>query len=180
MAKAATARPLGETVKVEPALKLKFLSHGTLESADLDRSRQFYEEFLGLDVVRTSPVSLMVRLGGDNTIAVVRNLKKTHEMPMLNHNGLDVDTQEEVDAAFAIVSEQAEKWGITDISTPGLQHGTYSFFFKDMDKNWWEILTNPKGGYAWMFEQGGDFQGKGHQDKTMARHGVTTPPPKIV
>ena len=30
----------------EAALKLKFLSHGTLESADLDRSRQFYEEFL--------------------------------------------------------------------------------------------------------------------------------------
>jgi predicted lactoylglutathione lyase len=178
MAKAATARPLGETAKVEPALKLRFLSHGTLESADLDHSRQFYEEFLGLEVVRTSPVSLMMRLGGDNTIAVVRNLKKTHEMPMLNHNGLDVDSQEEVDAAYATVIEQADKWGITEISKPVLQHGTYSFFFKDMDKNWWEILTNPQGGYAWMFDQGGDFQGKGHQDKTMARHGVATPPPK--
>ena len=179
MAKAATARPAGEVKKIEPALKLKFLSHGTLESADLDKSREFYEDFLGLEVVRTSPVSLMMRLGGNNTIAVVRNLKKVHEMPMLNHNGIDVDNQEEVDTAYATVVEQAEKWGITNISNPELQHGTYSFFFKDRDANWWEILTNPKGGYAWMFEQNGDFQGKGHQDKAMARHGVVTPPPKV-
>lgn len=33
--------------KVAPRLKLKFLSHGTLESKDLARSRRFYEEFLG-------------------------------------------------------------------------------------------------------------------------------------
>ncbi len=31
----ATARP-------EPALKLKFLSHGTLEAVDLDKTRKFY------------------------------------------------------------------------------------------------------------------------------------------
>ena len=172
MAKAATARAPGETKQVEPALKLKFLSHGTLESADLDRSRVFYEDFLGLEVVRTSPVSLMMRLGGNNTIAVVRNLKKTYEMPMLNHNGLDVDSKEDVDAAYATVIAEADKWGLDNISKPELQHGTYSFFFRDRDKNWWEILTNPHGGYAWMFEQNGDFQGKGHQDKAMPRHGV--------
>jgi hypothetical protein len=37
--------------KPAPALKLNFLSHGTLESRDLAFSRRFYEEFLGLDVV---------------------------------------------------------------------------------------------------------------------------------
>src|SRR5690606_9304079 len=123
--------------------------------ANLDRSREFYEEFLGLDVIRTSPVSLMIRLGGPNTIAVVRNLKKTIDMPLLNHNGLDVDTQVEVDAAYATVMEQKDKWNITEITKPSLQHGTYSFFFKDMDGNWWEILTNPQYGYSWLFEQGG-------------------------
>ena len=40
--------------KIEPALKLKFLSHGTLESIDLDQTRRFYEEFLGLEVVKVS------------------------------------------------------------------------------------------------------------------------------
>ena len=47
-----------------PALKLNFLSHGTLESRDLAFSRRFYEEFLGLEVVQTSPISLLIRLGG--------------------------------------------------------------------------------------------------------------------
>jgi len=39
---------------VQPTLSLKFLSHGTLESKDLDFTRKFYEEFLGLEVVRAT------------------------------------------------------------------------------------------------------------------------------
>src|SRR6201997_4584670 len=95
--------------KPAPTLKLNFLSHGTLESRDLALSRRFYEEFLGLEVVQTSPISLLVRLGGANTIAVVYS-KQAHEMNLLNHNGLDVRTKDEVDAAHRTVCEQAEKW----------------------------------------------------------------------
>ena len=32
--------------KIEPVLKLEFLSHGTVEVDDIDASRKFYEEFL--------------------------------------------------------------------------------------------------------------------------------------
>jgi catechol-2,3-dioxygenase len=153
---------------VEPALKLNFLSHGTLESKDLERARKFYTEFLGLEVVRTSPISLLIRLGGNNTIAVVEQKKSNDVMQMLNHNGLDVETQAEVDECYRIACEQADKWGIHKMSKPQLQHGTYSFFFWDMDENCWEILTNPKGGYSWLFEQG-DQKGKGHLDKAFQR-----------
>src|ERR1041385_688690 len=73
--------------KPKPALKLNFMSHGTLESKDLDYIRKFYEEFLGIEVVQTSPISLLIRLGGDNTIAVVKAKNKT-PMSLLNHNGL--------------------------------------------------------------------------------------------
>ncbi len=162
--------PQVETV-AEPALKLNFLSHGTLESRDLETARNFYAEFLGLEVVRTSPISLLIRLGGANTIAVVEQPKRASEMPLLNHNGFDVETQEEVDAAYETVVEQAEKWGLHKISKPKLQHGTYSFFFWDMDDNCWEILTNPPGGYSWLFEQG-DLEGKGHLDRNFERPGM--------
>ena len=54
--------PVVEIAK-DPALKLNFLSHGTLESKDLEAAREFYTEFLGLEVVRTSPISLLIRLG---------------------------------------------------------------------------------------------------------------------
>ena len=55
----------------KPALNLRLLSHGTLESRDLEASRKFYEEFLGFDVVRTSNISLMIRLGSQHIYTVV-------------------------------------------------------------------------------------------------------------
>jgi catechol 2,3-dioxygenase-like lactoylglutathione lyase family enzyme len=162
--------PVVETAK-DPALKLNFLSHGTLESKNLEEARQFYTEFLGLEVVRTSPISLLIRLGGANTIAVVEQKNRDDEtMSLLNHNGLDVETQEEVDAAYETVMAQKDDWGLHKISKPILQHGTYSFFFWDKDNNCWEILTNPRGGYSWLFEKG-DLEGKGHMDKTFERPG---------
>jgi catechol 2,3-dioxygenase-like lactoylglutathione lyase family enzyme len=161
-----------QTKKRQPALDLNFLSHGTLESRDLAFSRRFYEEFLGFDVVQTSPISLLIRLGGPNTIAVVYT-KQPHEMNLLNHNGLDVRTKEEVDEAHRTVCAQAEKWQLKKISKPHLQHGTYSFFFWDGDDNCWEILTNPAGGYSWLFDQG-DLEGKGHLDRNFKRPGIST------
>lgn len=162
--------PVVETSE-DPALKLNFLSHGTLESKNLDKTREFYTAFLGLEVVRTSPISILIRLGGDNTIAVVEQKNRAdEEMPMLNHNGLDVETQEEVDAAYKTVMEQKDQWGLHKIGKPLLQHGTYSFFFWDMDNNCWEILTNPQGGYSWLFEKG-DLEGKGHLDRNFERPG---------
>src|SRR5438876_9876219 len=101
--------------KPAPALNLNFLSHGTLESRDLAFSRRFYEEFLGLEVVQTSPISLLVRLGGPNTIAVVYS-KNVGGMNLLNHNGLDVRNQEEVDEAHRIVCDQAEQWHLKKVA----------------------------------------------------------------
>src|SRR5262249_35290987 len=85
----------------ESAIKSRFISHGTLGSKDLEASRRFYEEFLGLEVVRTSPVSLMVRLGGNHVYAVVYS-KKKERMDRLYHNGLDVETDAEVDEAWKL------------------------------------------------------------------------------
>ena len=172
MAQVQDATAPAQTATRKPALKLEFLSHGTLESRDLGFSRKFYEEFLGLEVVQTSPISLLIRLGGPNTIAVVYS-KQPHEMNLLNHNGLDVRSKEEVDEAYRTVCAEAEKWRLKKISKPHLQHGTYSFFFWDGDDNCWEILTNPEGGYSWLFEQG-DQEGKGHLDRNFKRPGVGT------
>ena len=146
-----------------PAIRTRFISHGTLGSRDLDATRRFYEEFLGLEVVRTSPVSLMIRLGGQHVYAVVFT-KKKERMPRIYHNGLDVATDAEVDAAWSRCNEDASKWGLHEITKPIARHGTYSFLFWDADDNAWEILSNPEGGYTWIFEKG-DLGGKGHFDK---------------
>lgn len=152
-----------------PALKLKFISHGTLEVRDVDRTREFYEEFFGFETVRTSKVSLWVRLGGDHVyVAVKAPPGEKAVMPFLYHNGIDVESDAEVDEAYAIVMRDAEKWGLHDITKPMVQHGSYSFYFRDMDENFWEILSNPRGGYGWMFERG-DQEGMGHLKRSFER-----------
>jgi catechol-2,3-dioxygenase len=158
----------------EPVLKLKFLSHGTLEAYDLEKTRHFYTEFLGLEVVRTSDISLMIRLGNTNTIAVVKNERK-QAMPILNHNGLDVPTREDVDKCYEVVKAEKDNWGIKKVTKPVDQHGTRSFYLLDLDDNWWEILCNPEGGYSWMFDKGRDIdswgagEGKGFNPNEFTR-----------
>src|SRR6202046_1351330 len=83
--------------KKESTLNLKFLSHGTLESKDLDFTRRFYEEFMGFEVIRPAKIALWIRLGGSNIYAVVQVMEgRKTEMPFLNHNGVDVETEGDV------------------------------------------------------------------------------------
>jgi catechol 2,3-dioxygenase-like lactoylglutathione lyase family enzyme len=162
-----------------PTLKLKFLSHGTLETKDIDFARTFYEEFMGFEVVRTSKISLWIRLGGQHIYAVVQGVEgKKTEMPFLNHNGVDVETEDDVDECHRLVLRDAEKWKLRKISKPMVQHGTYSFYFWDADDNSWEILANPPGGYTWLFERG-DQEGTGHLSRRFSRPESTLrKPPK--
>ena len=138
--------------QVDPTLKLQFLSHGTLETKDLDFAERFYREFLGLNVIRMSNIALCIRLGGDHTIVVVKTHKRS-EMSLMNHNGFDVATPVDVDKAYQAVVVQKEKWGIGTITAPKLQHGSYSFYFWDADANCWEILANPPRGYSSLFDE---------------------------
>jgi catechol-2,3-dioxygenase len=159
----------GSKRAIEPTLKLTFMSHGTLESRDLEFSRRFYEEFMGFDVIRTSKISVWIRLGGQHIYAVVQvpDSRKA-EMPFLNHNGVDVPTEDDVDECHRLVTRDAEKWKLHKISKPAVQHGTYSFYFWDGDGNSWEILANPPGGYSWMYERG-DQAGQGHMSRKFDR-----------
>jgi len=158
---------------VEPTLKLNFLSHGTLESKDLEFTRRFYEQFFGFQVVRASKVSIWCRLGGQHIYVVVEvPPQRKAEMPFLNHNGIDVATENDVDECHRLVVRDAEKWGLHKISKPQVQHGTYSFYFWDADDNSWEILANPPGGYTWMFERG-DQEGIGHMSRKFDRPAST-------
>ncbi|RZO37079.1 MAG: VOC family protein [Rhodospirillaceae bacterium] len=112
-----------ETEFTAPAMPTRFLSHGTLGCHDLQKSRRLYEVFLGIETMQTSPISLMIRLGTEHVYAVVQ-VKNKDKMPRYYHNGLDVETVEDVDSAHETAVAQAEIWGLTDISRPVEQHGT--------------------------------------------------------
>lgn len=136
----------------KPVLDIKFLSHGTLECSDLQASRRFYEEVLGFEVIQNSPVSMMLRKGGDHVYVAVAT-PNAQGMGMMNHNGLDVGSAEEVDKAYELLTQVQAEYGIRKIQRPHKQHGAYAFYFTDLDGNWWEILYNPPRGYSTLFDQ---------------------------
>jgi catechol 2,3-dioxygenase-like lactoylglutathione lyase family enzyme len=131
----------------EPILKTLRLGHGTLECVDIVKTRRFYEEVLGLDILQTSPRSLMIRKDTVHVYAVVETGNDT-EMPMINHNGLDVGSPEAVDEAYEHLVRIKDEYGIKKIQKPRHAHGDHAFYFLDQDSNWWEIVAVRDGGYA--------------------------------
>ncbi|MDP6173602.1 MAG: VOC family protein [Rhodospirillales bacterium] len=157
--------------KIKPLLKTNFLSHGTVETHDMARARRFYEEVLGFQVAQTSKISMMMRRGKGTIIACVQTKRKT-QAGIFSHFGLDVDDRAAVDKAHKLVSGVRKEYGIKKITRPLDQHGTYAFYMVDADDNWWEILTNPKGGYNYVFdlkENSADWRDQNHGRTRIAR-----------
>ena len=135
----------------KPVVDIGRLGHGTLVSIDLAKSRRFYEEVLGLEVIQTSPISLLVRKGTDHTYAVVETGKANNEMELLYHNGLEASSPEALDRAYEQLKAVQEEYGIRKLQRPHKQHGNYAFYFMDLDGNWWEFVAVGPGGYARAF-----------------------------
>lgn len=174
MTDTSTAADAAAPKRREGPLKTRFYSHATLECFDIARTRQFMEELLGFETVMMAEnISFWARMGGDQVIVVVKSpTGKKGDMPFLNHNGLDVETEADVDAAHEIILREKEHWGLSKITKPMIQHGSYCFYFTDMDSNVWEILSNPEGGYSWGFGLG-DQTGAGHTSRKFERPAST-------
>ena len=151
-------------------LKPRLLSHGTVECHDLAAARRFYSELLGMEVVQTSKISLMLRLNSTTTIACVETKGET-SAGHYSHFGFDFETREEVDAAHETVLAQQDNYGVRKVTRPVAQHGAYAFFLIDADGNWWEFLTNPEGGYSYVFELGDNDGSWRDQDQGRDRIG---------
>ena len=128
-------------VATRPASAIKpiALTHGTLECFSIPESRRFYEEVLGLECVRTSPISLVVRHTTNFHVVCVQVGQDVHENVMLNHWGIDVASKQEVNAAHEFVVKNKDKYKIREVTEPQDQHGSYSFYIEDLDMNWWEV-----------------------------------------
>jgi catechol 2,3-dioxygenase-like lactoylglutathione lyase family enzyme len=115
------------------------LSHGTLESYSLKNSRRFYEDFLGMECVQHGPKSMAIRCGMKFHVICVEVGEKLQPVGYLNHWGVDVASRHAVDEAHAAAHAHKETYGIGRITETVEQHGVYSFYFEDLDHNWWEI-----------------------------------------
>lgn len=154
----------------KPLIPITMISHGTLASIDLQASRRFHEEVLGFEVIQLSPVSMLLRRGTDHTYVVVET-GEPGRMGVLDHNGLDVETREEVEQAHRTLHEVKDEYGIRRINPVMEQHGGYSFYFQDLDANWWEITAGRPRGYAWAYDDPArDISGRTDVDPELMEH----------
>ena len=135
------------------------LSHGTLECRDINKSRVFYEEFLGLEAVYHGKRTMLIRKGGYWGVVCVNRGDKVRPMGPLNHWGIDVASRELVNEARQKAIQYKSKYGIRKVNQALDQHGVYSFYLQDLDGNWWEIQSLPEPDmYDRVFERGDRLQ----------------------
>jgi len=159
MAETAEAAPAGtasKREKTEPLNKPRIFSHGTLECRSLAASRPFYEEFLGLECVRHGKISMLLRSKGNYWgLVCLEAGEKRAKVGVRNHWGIDLESKADVDRAHELAWENKDKYGIQKIMQITEMHGTYGFYFQDLDGNWWEF----------QYAGEGQLTGDGRYDK---------------
>ena len=119
------------------------IERGTYVTRDLAITRRFLEEVLGMQCVRVAADRLVARHRTDRTaywVLEVRQMETIdHPQSVVNHWGLFVTTKEEVDRAYEQLSTRQEAYRIKRVQKPRNNHASYSFYFEDLDTNWWEI-----------------------------------------
>jgi catechol 2,3-dioxygenase-like lactoylglutathione lyase family enzyme len=128
----------------DSVVKPTLLSHGTLACRDLAASRRFYEEFLGLEVVRHARPAMMLRLKTGMYVVCVCIGEKVPQTHLMNHWGINVASREEVDRAHEAAERLKDVYGIQRVRRTRDFHGAYGFYLLDRDNNWWEIQYEPR------------------------------------
>ncbi len=119
------------------------LSHGTAEVRDLDATQRFYEEFLGLTVIRPLPMAIYASAGGTWQLVCVRSGMKLKPQDVQNRFCLHVASAEAVrDAHDAAVRDKA-LYEMNEVGPLRSEDGVLGFVLQDRDNVWWEVCARP-------------------------------------
>lgn len=120
------------------------LSHGTIACRDSEKSRRFYEDFLGLEVAHVTESAMVLRLGTTLYVACLCLGEKVPENTLWSHFGVNVASRGEVDEAYEAAIRLKEVYELRKVEKPTTLHGAYQFYLQDRDSNWWEIQYDPR------------------------------------
>jgi catechol 2,3-dioxygenase-like lactoylglutathione lyase family enzyme len=116
-------------------------THGTLVAHDLNVSRDFYTNVLGLEVHRFSTIVIYLKHPSTRTFVVCAERKNIKVFSPNFRNTLTVESKDAVKHAYREFSERGKDFGVTELFTLQEDNGSASFCFRDPGTNCWEIAS---------------------------------------
>lgn len=138
---------------IDPTIKTTHLFCGTLLAQDLKKTRQFYEEILGLECVELGSDRLLARpsthrdTSRSSAMNFVLDVRQSDSIPnpqrVFHHWGLELGSKKAVDQMHKLLTARKDELELQQVQECRFQHAAYSFYFSDRDCNWWEFQYLP-------------------------------------
>ena len=118
------------------------LTHGTLQFHDIEATRRFYENVLGLEVVQLWPSSIYVKHPESPWYIVNLPFRAEPILPTRAQRFVvAIDSASEVEEAHHRFSDSAETLGLSTLDPVQRSGDVASFIFADLNRNWWEVTS---------------------------------------
>jgi catechol 2,3-dioxygenase-like lactoylglutathione lyase family enzyme len=132
-------KPLEDARFAERGYLPQAFTHGTLQCDDIERSRRFYTEVLGLEIAAGFNAAQYIKHPAAPWYIVVLKRSPRQYLAPVNRFTLKVNSPVEVEAAHREFTANGNSVGVTELGKLETSNGTTRFIFSDVDKNWWEL-----------------------------------------
>jgi catechol 2,3-dioxygenase-like lactoylglutathione lyase family enzyme len=116
-------------------------THGTLQCDDIERSRRFYTEVLGLEIAAGFNNAQYIKHASAPWYIVVLKRSPRQYLAPVNRFTLELGSPTEVEQAHRDFAANRETIGITDLGALDRTDNSVNFIFSDPDRNWWELMA---------------------------------------
>lgn len=116
-------------------------THGTLQCDNVERSRGFYVEVLGLEIAAGFNTAQYIKHPSSPWYIVVLQRTPRQYLAPVNRFTLLLGSATEVEQAHREFAEKGDSLGISELRELENTNGTANFIFSDLDKNWWELTS---------------------------------------
>jgi catechol 2,3-dioxygenase-like lactoylglutathione lyase family enzyme len=116
-------------------------THGTLQCDNVERSRRFYVEVLGLEIAAGFNMAQYIKHPASPWYIVVLQRSPRQYLAPVNRFTLQMASTSDVEQAHREFAANGKGLGVADLGRLGSTDGGANFIFSDVDKNWWELTT---------------------------------------
>jgi len=116
-------------------------THGTLQCDNVERSRRFYVEILGLEIAAGFNTAQYIKHPSSPWYIVVLQRSPRQYLTPVNRFTLQMGSSEDVEQAYREFATKQTALSLTELGQLESANGNASFMFSDPDKNWWELTS---------------------------------------